>query len=156
MSKYDLTIKKLAFSLLMFPLRSNTLKALIQVLCAAFYGVKARFTGYKADCDMALSFNSQVVYIEAALNYYLAEYLSARITVADNATVAEPIIVQARAEQKPVITTFFIKARAYWGFRPFVVTVPADLQGNVNIINRIHAIVQKYKFLGTKYIITYE
>lgn len=156
MSKYTLNINKLAFSLLLFPLRSNTVKAFIQVLCTAFYGVKARFTGYKADCDKALSFNSQVVYVEAALNYYLSEYLSSRITVTDNAAVTKPISVYPREEQKPVITTFYVKPRANWGFRPFTVTVPSDLQGNINIINRVNAIVQRYKFLGTKYIIVYE
>lgn len=156
MFKYRLNIRKLAFSLLLFPLRSNTVKALVQVLCVAFYGVKARFTTYKAECDTAMSFNSQVVYIEAALNYYLSEYLSSRITVTDTSVFSTPILVLPREDEKPQVTTFYIKARAYWGFRPFTVTVPADLQGNVNIINRINALTTKYKFLGTKYIIVYE
>ena len=127
MAKYDLNIKKLAFSLLMFPLRSNTVKALIQVLCVAFYGVKARFNSYKNTCDTALSFNSQVVYIEAALNHYLAEHLSSRITVTDDVATAEPIVVQQR-RAKPVVTMFLIKARAYWGLGPFVVSVPIALE----------------------------
>ncbi len=156
MAKYDLNIKKLAFSLLMFPLRSNTVKALIQVLCVAFYGVKARFNSYKNTCDTALSFNSQVVYIEAALNHYLAEHLSSRITVTDDVATAEPIVVRVREEQKPVVTMFLIKARAYWGFRPFVVSVPIALEDNVDVMNRIHAIVQRYKFLGVKYVIKFK
>ena len=137
MSKYDLTIKKLAFSLLMFPLRSNTLKALIQVLCAAFYGVKARFTTYKADCDMALGFNSQVVYIEAALNYYLAEYLCSHHCCRQclqwqNLSSFKPGLSKNR------LSPLFLSKQGHIGaFRPFVVTVPADLQGNVNI-NQSH------------------
>ena len=156
MSKYDLNINKLAFSLLPFPLRSETVKVFTQAFVSAFYGVKCRFDTYRRECDIALSFTSQVFSIEDALNYYLADYLSAPAKVTDDNENIEPVLSYPELEQKPIITDFLVYPEARWGYYPFTVTVPADLQTNTEILNRIKAIVDRYKMLGTKYIIEYE
>lgn len=156
MSKYDLHIRKWAVSLLVFSLRSKTVMALVQVLCVGFYGVKSRFDTYRKECETKLSFNAQVFSIERALNYYLNEYLTERILVTDDVAVSAPLLVYPRESNKPAVTRFFVKARAYWDFRPFTVVLPADLEGNTDVVNRVVALVDRYKFLGTKYIIKYE
>ena len=156
MSKYDFNINKLAFSLLSFPLRSETVKAFIQAFVSIYYGIKCRFETYRRKCDVALSFTSQVFSIEAALNYYLADYLSAPAKVSDDNENIEPVIAYPELEEKPIITDFLVFPEARWGYYPFVVTVPSDLQGNTEMLNRVKAIVNKYKMLGTKYIIEYE
>lgn len=156
MSKYDLNIKKLALSLLPFSLRSETVKALIQAFIFPFFGIKCRFDTYRRETDKALSFTCQVFSIEAALNYYLSDYLSTPATVNDDNENIEAVLVYPELEEKPVITDFVVYPEALWGYYPFTVTLPADLQGNIEIINRVKAIVNKYKMLGTKYIIEYE
>ena len=132
----------------------------VMVLIQPFRSLHARFMAYREEKLLALRYDTTTVRLEAMLNYYLRDELAVlanggRILVEDGAAVQQ-CIVYPEAEYLPVMVGMqMIHSCTAWGATPFVVKIPAALQGNRDVKNRVDRLVRRYKLLGTKHTIEY-
>ena len=159
MSEYDGDMKKFAGGWLPGALR-GTVRVLALVLTQPFRSLHHRFTQYRREKLRALRYDATTVRLEAMLNYYLHDELAVlanggRILVEDGAAVL-PCVVYSYLERLPVMVGMqMIHSCTAWGAMPFVVKIPAALQGNQDVKNRVDRLVRRYKLLGTRHTIEY-
>lgn len=159
MGIYDVNFRKFAGGLLPGVLRGTVLYWVL-VLIQPFKSLHHRFMQYREDKLRALRYDATTVRLEAMLNDYLHNELAVlanggRILVEDGAAVQQ-CMVYPEAEHLPVMVgTVNITDSSLWGAVPFVVKIPAALQGNQDVWNRVDRLVRRYKLLGTKHTIEY-
>lgn len=159
MGIYDVNFRRFAGGWLPIALRGGVLEW-VMVLIQPFRSLHARFMTYREMRLRALQYDATTVRIEAMLNYYLRDELAVfapneRIIVEDGAAVQQ-CMVYPEAEHLPVMVgTVNITDSSLWGAVPFVVKIPAALQGNQDVWNRVDRLVRRYKLLGTKHTIEY-
>ena len=151
MSKYNLNISNLVKGLIPFVFRL-ALTDLLIVLTLPVQSLHARFMDFRLAMLNRLSYNSQYPNLQRLLNDR-ADTQQRRIRVYDATnTIAGNIAYNSGQHGKPQLKTDFV-ARSWqqWGYRPFVVELPAEFQDNANKLNQIIKLVNTYKFAGTKY-----
>ncbi len=159
MGMYDVDFGKFVGGWLPGALR-GTVRVLALVLTQPFRSLHHRFTQYRREKLRALRYDATAVRLEAMLNDYLHDELAAlaggrRILVEDGAAV-RPCLVYPEAERQPVMVGMqMIHSCTAWGAVPFVVKIPAALDGNKDVRNRVDRLVQRYKLLGTRHTIEY-
>lgn len=159
MGLYDVNFVKFASGWLPGPLR-GTVREWALVLIQPFRSLHLRFTQYRKEKLRALQYDATTVRLEAMLNDYLHDELAVlanggRILVEDGAAVL-PCVVYSELEHLPVMVGMqIIHSYTAWGAVPFVVKIPAVLQGNQNVWNRVDRLVRRYKLLGTRHTIEY-
>lgn len=159
MGLYDVNFGKLAGGWLPGALR-GTVREWALVLTHPFRSLHHRFMQYREEKLWALQYDATTVRLEAMLNDYLHDELAVlanggRILVEDGAAVQQ-CIVYPEAEHLPVMVGMqIIHSYAAWGAVPFVVKIPAALQGNQDVWNRVDRLVRRYKLLGTRHTIEY-
>jgi len=159
MGAYDVNFKKFVGGWLPGVLRGSVLEW-VSVLIQPFQSLHARFMAYRKEKLRALEYNATTVRMEAMLNYYLHDELAvnangARILVRDGNAVM-PLLVYPMEEHLPVVVGMQpIYPSALWGAVPFVVKIPAVLEGDQDVWNRVDRLVRRYKLLGTKHTIEY-
>ena len=132
----------------------------VLVLIQPFQSLHARFMVFRKEKLRALAYDATMVRMEAMLNDYLHDELAmnaggARILVRDGDAVL-PLLVYPMNEHLPVMVGMqLIYSSALWGAVPFVVKIPAALEGDRDVWNRVDRLVQRYKLLGTKHTIEY-
>lgn len=159
MGIYDVNFRKFAGGWLPGALRGAVLEW-VMVLIQPFRSLHARFMAYREEKLVALRYDATTVRMEAMLNYYLRDELAVfapneRIIVEDG-TAVQPCVVYPEAEHLPVMVGMVtITSCSVWGAVPFVVKIPAALEGNRDVWNRVDRLVRRYKLLGTKHMIEY-
>lgn len=159
MGLYDVNFGKFAGGWLPGPLR-GTVREWALVLIQPFGSLHHRFTQYRKEKLRALQYDATTVRLEAMLNDYLHDELAVlanggRILVEDGAAVQQ-CVVYPEAEHLPVMVGMqMIYPSSAWGAVPFVVKIPAALDGNKDVRNRVDRLVQRYKLLGTRHTIEY-
>ncbi len=159
MGIYDVNFRRFAGGWLPGALRGAVLEW-VMVLIQPFRSLHARFLDYRREKLIALQYNATVVRMEAMLNYYLHDELAAyanngRIIVEDGASI-QPLLVYLEAEHLPVMVGMqMVYPYAMCGAASFVVKIPAALQGDQDVWNRVDRLVQRYKLLGTQHTIEY-
>lgn len=159
MSFYDVSFGKFAGGWLPGALR-GTVREWALVLIQPFRSLHHRFTQYREEKLLALQYDATTVRLEAMLNDYLHDELAVlanggRILVEDGAAVL-PCLIYPEAEHLPVMVGMqIIHSYTAWGAVPFVVKIPAALQGNQDVWNRVDRLVRRYKLLGTRHTIEY-
>lgn len=159
MSEYDVNFRRFAGGWLPNALR-GAVREWAMVLAQPFRSLHARFTAFREEKLRALQYDATTVRMEAMLNNYLHDELAAnaqrkRIIVEDGQAV-QPCMVYPEAEHQPVwVGMVTITSCAAWGAVPFVVKIPAELQGNQDVWDRVDRLVRRYKLLGTKHTIEY-
>ena len=159
MSEYDMDFGKFTGGWLPQSLR-GTVREWALALTQPFRSLHHRFMQYREDKLRALQYDATTVRLEAMLNDYLHDELAAlagggRILVEDGAAVQQ-CMVYPESEHLPVTVGMqMIYPAAAWGAVPFVVKIPAALQGNRDVRNRVDRLVQRYKLLGTRHEIEY-
>lgn len=138
----------------------GTVLAWAEVLCRPFRGLHHRFMQYREEKLWALLYNAQTVRLEAMLNDYfrdeLAEYAPERRILVEDGTAVPSLLVYPEAEHLPVMVGMvMVTSSALWGAVPFLVRIPAELEGNQDILDRTERLVGRYKLLGTKHTIEY-
>lgn len=138
----------------------GTVREWALVLIQPFRSLHHRFTQYREEKLRALQYDATTVRLEAMLNDYLHDELAVlanggRILVEDGAAVL-PCVVYSELEHLPVMAGMqIIHSYTAWGAVPFVVKIPAVLQGNQDVWNRVDRLVRRYKLLGTRHTIGY-
>lgn len=138
----------------------GTVREWALVLIQPFRSLHHRFTQYREEKLRALQYDATTVRLEAMLNDYLHDELAVlanggRILVEDGAAVL-PCVVYSELERLPVMVGMqIIHSHTAWGAVPFVVKIPAALQGNQDVKNRVDRLVRRYKLLGTRHTIEY-
>lgn len=138
----------------------GTVREWALVLIQPFRSLHHRFTQYREEKLLALQYDATTVRLEAMLNDYLHDELAVlanggRILVEDGAAVL-PCLIYPEAEHLPVMVGMqIIHSYTAWGAVPFVVKIPAALQGNQDVWNRVDRLVRRYKLLGTRHTIEY-
>lgn len=159
MGEYDVDMKKFAGGWLPGALRGAVLEWVL-VLIQPFRSLHARFMAFRKEKLRALAYDATMVRMEAMLNDYLHDELAvnangARILVRDGNAV-NPMLVYPMEEHLPVMVGMqLIYPSALWGAVPFVVKIPAALEGDRDVWNRVDRLVKRYKLLGTKHTIEY-
>ena len=159
MSVYDVSFGKFAGGWLPGALR-GAVREWALVLIQPFKNLHHRFTQYREEKMRALQYDATTVRLEAMLNDYLHDELAVlangrRILVEDGAGVL-PCLIYPEAEHLPVMVGMqIIHSYTAWGAAPFVVKIPAALQGNQDVKNRVDRLVRRYKLLGTRHTIEY-
>ncbi len=159
MGLYDVNFVKFASGWLPGPLR-GTVREWALVLIQPFRSLHHRFTQYRKEKLRALQYDATTVRLEAMLNDYLHDELAVlanggRILVEDGAAVL-PCVVYSELEHLPVMVGMqIIHSYTAWGAVPFVVKIPAVLQGNQDVWNRVDRLVRRYKLLGMRHTIEY-
>lgn len=159
MGMYDVDFGKFVGGWLPGALR-GTVREWALVLIQPFKSLHHRFTHYRKEKLRALRYDATTVRLEAMLNYYLHDELAVlvdgrRILVEDGAAVQQ-CVVYPEAEHLPVMVGMqTIHSCTAWGAVPFVVKIPAALEGNNDVKNRVDGLVRRYKLLGTKHVIVY-
>ena len=159
MGLYDVNFGKFAGGWLPGALR-GTVREWALVLIHPFRSLHHRFTQFREEKLRALRYDATAVRLEAMLNDYLHDVLAAladgrRILVEDGAAVQQ-CVVYPEAEHLPVMVGMqMIYPSSAWGAVPFVVKIPAALDGNKDVRNRVDRLVQRYKLLGTRHTIEY-
>lgn len=138
----------------------GTVRAWTEVLCRPFKALHHRFMQYREEKLWALQYNAQTVRLEAMLNEYFRDILAVnapgkRILVEDGTAVPE-LLVYPEAEHLPVMVGMvMVTSSALWGAVPFLVRIPAELEGDREVLDRTERLVGRYKLLGTKHTIEY-
>ena len=159
MGLYDVNFGKFAGGWLPGALR-GTVREWALVLIQPFKSLRHRFTQFRKEKLRALQYDATTVRLEAMLNDYLHDDLAVlanggRILVEDGAAVL-PCVVYSYFERLPVMVGMqIIHSHTAWGAVPFVVKIPAALQGNQDVKNRVDRLVRRYKLLGTRHTIEY-
>lgn len=159
MGMYDVDFGKFAGGWLPGALR-GTVREWALVLIQPFRSLHHRFTQYREEKLRALQYDATTVRLEAMLNDYLHDELAVlanggRILVEDGAAVL-PCVVYSYLERLPVMVGMqIIHSHTACGAVPFVVKIPAALQGNQDVKNRVDRLVRRYKLLGTRHTIEY-
>lgn len=159
MGMYDVDFGKFVGGWLPGALR-GTVREWALVLIQPFRSLHHRFMQYREEKLRALQYNATTVRLEAMLNDYLHDELAAlaggrRILVEDGAAL-RPCLVYPEEERQPVMVGMqMIHSCTAWGAVPFVVKIPAALEGDNDVKNRVDRLVQRYKLLGTKHTIEY-
>lgn len=138
----------------------GTVREWALVLIQPFRSLHHRFMQYRVEKLRALQYDATTVRLEAMLNDYLHDELAVlanggRILVEDGAAVL-PCVVYSYLERLPVMVGMqIIHSHTACGAVPFVVKIPAALQGNQDVKNRVDRLVRRYKLLGTRHTIEY-
>ena len=159
MSEYDVDMKKFAGGWLPGALR-GTVREWALVLIQPFRSLHHRFMQYREEKLRALQYDATTVRLEAMLNYYLHDELAelangGRILVEDGAAVQQCIVYPEHEHLPVMVGMQIIHSCTAWGAAPFVVKIPAALQGNQDVKNRVDRLVRRYKLLGTRHTIEY-
>lgn len=159
MSEYDVDFRKFAGGWMPGALRGAVLEWVL-VLLQPFRSLHARFMAYREEKLRALQYDATVVRMEAMLNYYLrdelAEYAGGGRIIVEDGDAVLPLLVYPETEHLPVMVGMqLIYSYSVWGAVPFVVKIPAALEGNRDVWNRVDRLVRRYKLFGTKHTIVY-
>lgn len=159
MGLYDVSFGKFAGGWLPRALR-GTVREWALVLIQPFKSLHHRFTQYRKEKLRALQYDATAVRLEAMLNDYLHDELAVlanngRILVEDGAAVQQCIVYPEHEHLPVMVGMQIIHSHTAWGAVPFVVKIPAALQGNQDVWNRVDRLVQRYKLLGTRHDIVY-
>lgn len=160
MSKYDINIAKLAIQLLPMCLRGNKMKAFVKAITEPLKYMKEYFEAFRKSKDYRLTHNSQVCYLQAALNDRFDPLLRG-IEILDGddhnegvilhkRSENEPLVIDERQEEKPVI----MYQRNFGGSRAitFKVKVPRRLSLNNRLSEyEVSAVVNEYKLASMRY-----
>jgi len=161
---YNFNLKRFICLLLLLKLRSNIIDFLA-VLLTDIKNIHLRFLTFRERNLEALRYNAQYPSLQKLLNTLYDTQLK-RIRVYDS-LYSEPIIVYPQADEIPVLTLteiapnvlipLIIYPSAEYNFSGFIVELPSDLHtpSNADKRKQITKTVDIYKFLGTKYKITY-
>lgn len=156
---YNVNFKRLAHGLLPHSLR-GTLRHLVEVMTVPFSMMHHRFMEYRSSVLSSLSYDGSVTGIERMLNDYFRDVLNVRaeglrIIVADG-NKEDGIVVYPEDEHLPVILGCVkVLPVSQWGCTPFVVNIPAALEGDKDIYDKVNRLVEIYKMTGTKHKIQY-
>jgi hypothetical protein len=151
MGKYDLDFVKFIKHLLPVTLRGNLVE-LIYVLLKPIRDIYFRFLTQKEDTENKLSYNAQYPNLQRLLNDKIDPILR-RIEVRDSGENIDALLIYPNEELKPIhLGQVLIYPSKMWGYNPFTVLVPQELD---NRENRIKRLLDIYKFSGTKYKIVY-
>ena len=138
----------------------GTVREWALVLIQPFRSLHHRFMQYREEKLRALQYDATTVRLEAMLNDYLHDDLAVlanggRILVEDGAAVQQCIVYPEQEPLPVMVGMQMIHSCTAWGAVPFVVKIPAALQGNRDVWNRVDRLVRRYKLLGTKHTIEY-
>lgn len=160
MSKYDINIAKLAIQLLPMCLRGDKMKAFVKAFAEPLRYMREYFEAFRKSKDYRLTHNSQVCYLQAALNDRFDPLLRG-IEILDGDGNNEGVILHKRSEnnplniyerqeEKPVI----MYQRNFGGSRAitFQVKVPRRLSLNDRLNEYdVSAVVNEYKLASMRY-----
>lgn len=160
MSKYDINIAKLAIQLLPMCLRGNRMKAFVKAIAEPLRYMKEYFEAFRKSKDYRLTHNSQVCYLQAALNDRFDPLLrgveildgdgSNEGVILHKRSENNPLNIYERQEEKPVI----MYQRNFGGSRSitFQVKVPRRLSLNDRLSEyEVSAVVNEYKLASMRY-----
>ena len=138
----------------------GTVQAWAEVLCQPFKSLHHRFMQYRDDKLRALKYNAQTVSLEAMLNYRFRDILAARanekrIVVEDGGEVQDLMVFQNNDWKPVMVGMVTVTSASLWGAVPFEVRIPVELRGDQSVLDRTERLVQRYKLLGTRYVIVY-
>ena len=158
MSKYNVNIAKLAIQLLPMCLRGNRMKAFVKAFVEPLKYMKDSFEDYRATKDYRLTHNSQVCYLQAALNDRFDPLLRG-IKILDGdgnnegiilhrRSEDQPLTIYERQEEKPVV----MYQRNFGGSRAvtFKVQVPHRMSNRLSEYE-LSAVVNEYKLASMRY-----
>lgn len=160
-TRYRVDFARLVLLLLPSLLRRPRQVALLQWLTTPVRTLYARFVAYEAQVRRELSYNSQVLLFEAALNDRFDPALR-RIYISNSDVELQPVYVNFVAEQQPNPVLYFQsegQAPVYL-FRwvefsqqaDFVVHAPAVLRGRTGQIN---ALIRRLKLTNKQYLLLF-
>lgn len=138
----------------------GTVRAWTETLCQPFKSLHHRFMQYRQEKLWVLKYNAQTVSLEAMLNDRFRDILAARanerrIIVEDGDAVPD-LMVFPNNDWKPVMVGMVtVTSSSLWGAVPFEVRIPVELHGDQSVLDRTERLVQRYKLLGTRYVIVY-
>jgi hypothetical protein len=131
----------------------------VELLWVLLYPVRnlhSRFTAFRNEKLVDLSYNSQYPNLQRLLNDKFD--LQRRIKVYDSRSI-KPVIVypqeHVHSYDDPVVTPIVVRNSSAYFFNGFTVELPDEFQSDINAVNQINRIVNIHKFTGTKYQIIY-
>ena len=138
----------------------GTVRVWVEVLCHPFKCLHHRFMQYRQEKLWALKYNAQTVSLEAMLNNRFRDILAARanekrIVVEDGGEVQDLMVFQNNDWKPVMVGMVTVTSSTLWGVVPFEVRIPVELQGDQSVLDRTERLVQRYKLLGTRYVIVY-
>lgn len=158
---YNVNIKKFARSLLSFSMRGNVVR-IVDVLTQPFRVLHFRLMDFRSKTSWKLEYNACVGKVQAMLNDRFADIvallaLGHSIQVEDGIAVSETIVFKKSdtVNGHIVVGSVVVTSHTQWGAVPFNVKIPIELQNNSSVCDSIERMVQKHKFAGTQYTITY-
>jgi hypothetical protein len=151
MGKYDVNFSKLIRDSLIVALRGNLVE-FTYVLIKPIRDIYFRFLEAKQGSENKLSYNAQYPNLQRLLNDKI-DAISRRIKVRDSGESIDELLIFPNEELKPIhLGQVPIFPSSRWGYKPFTVLVPKELE---NFENRIKRLLDNYKFSGTNYEIEY-
>ena len=156
---YDINFRRFTEGLLPQALRGS-IRKLVGVMANAIRAVSFRFRTFSDKTEEELRYDSRVFSMEAMLNARFRDVLDVlasgeRILIEDGDAV-DGIMLYPELEHEPVMVGMHILYPSdQYGAVPFVVKIPAALQGNQDIYDQADILVRTYKLAGTKYKIEY-
>ena len=152
MGKYDVNFIKLIKDSLIVSLRGNLVE-FTYVLIKPIRAIYFQFLEAKQANENTLSYNAQYPNLQRLLNDKEDPVLR-RIKVYDSGDSIDELLIFPNEELKPIhLGQVLVHPSSRWGYNPFTVIVPNELE---YLKNRIKRILDSYKFAGTKYKIIYE
>jgi hypothetical protein len=150
MSKYDINLIKLAYSLLPGILRTGSIKALVRVLLNSLNVTLTAFKRYRIDVLKQMTFTGQVFSLERMLEYYVG---LSEVRIEDGGIV-EGLYFYQTEENKPVLfpTVYFTDSKT-WTMDGFIVHCPI---GTDDRLDKIEYLLDRHKFAGTKYRVVFD
>ena len=159
MDGYDVDFGKFIGGLLPQALR-GTVRVWVEVLCHPFKCLHHRFMQYRQEKLWALKYNAQTASLEAMLNDRFRDILAARANerriIVEDGDAVPALMVYPDNDWKPVMVGMVtVTSASLWGAVPFEVRIPVELRGDQSVLDRTERLVQRYKLLGTRYVIVY-
>lgn len=163
MSKYDVNFKRMALLMLPTFWRRPLIAAIAYATTTPLNYIYTVFTTFRQSTDYRLRHNGQVCYLQAMLNDRFDLALR-RITVTDDPSAAEPVVLWQRSEGRSLMLPMrdsglavMVNRRGFSGVNAidFWVNIPVVLLGTVDI-DRLTALVNVYKLASKRFSINYQ
>lgn len=155
MSKYDISLKKLAMLVTPTFLRKPVLSAFLFASISPVQHLQQLFSNYRIDTMYLLKHNGQICYLRAMLNDYFDPVLR-RITITENSGIGEPVTLYKREVGRFFMikmrdaarTKIYRRGYGSVGGLDFWVNVPTDVEFSDE---RIRAMVNMYKLVSKRF-----
>jgi hypothetical protein len=160
-TRYRVDFARLAWLLLPGLLRRPRQVAWLQWLTTPVRSLYARFVAYEAGVRRELSYNSQVLLFESALNDRFDPAVR-RIYLTNSDVELQPVYLNFVAEQQPNPVLHFepegqppvylYRWVEFGGVADFIVTAPAVLSGRAG---QLHALIRRLKLANKNYLLRF-